>query len=133
MEVEKLKEIFREYDPDLSSSMAFLDRLDRNLDSVEMIHRENESVMKRNRIAVAAAACAGFMVGILFSFTLPYISELVRSLMNVIPGVSCQDISDVYPRMVSWIVVGVVSVFASISTYDISISLRPSRGGRREG
>lgn len=133
MEEDKISRIFRGYDPKLSSSRAFMERLERNLDAVEMIHRENEAVMRRNRIAIAVAAFAGFVSGMLFTLLLPYLTAMIRSGMQSIPGIVGQHISSGYPQALSWIIIGACSVFIAVNTYDIALSLQPLKDGKREG
>ncbi|MDE7347878.1 MAG: hypothetical protein K2N48_14200 [Muribaculaceae bacterium] len=133
MEEDKIKELFSSYDPELSSSLAFIERLERNLNAVEIIHKENEAVMNRNKVAVAAAALAGFLSGMIFSLILPYLTIIFRTIFESIPGVNGQDLPGGYLQVASWIFVGAVSVFVAVNTYDITLSLQPSKGVRREG
>lgn len=132
MEEEKIKELFREYDPKLSSSMAFIERLERNLNAVEMIHRKNNAVMKRNKRAVVMAACAGFISGIIFTLFLPYLTDIINSGMGAIADLFGHNDFSGYPYTLSWIIVGAVSVFVAVNTYDIALSLLPSTDERRE-
>lgn len=128
MEEEKIKDMFRKYDPDLSSSMAFMERLERNLNAVEMIHRENNAVMRRNRLAVALAACAGFISGVIFTLLLPYITDMIESGLEAIEGLGTYSDFSVYPQVISWCIIGAISVFIAVNTYDISLSLLPLKG-----
>lgn len=132
MEEDRIKELFREYDPNVSSSMAFIERLEQNLDAVEMIHRENAAVMKRNKVAVCSAACAGFISGVIFTMLLPYITNIIRSGMESLTSPAGQPGLPDYPQVISWILIGAVSVFVAVNTYDIALSLQPLKGGRRE-
>ena len=132
MEEDKIKELFCEYDPELSPSKAFIYRLERHLDAVEMIHRQNAAVMKRNRVAVIAAACAGFISGIIFTLLLPYLVEIVVYSIETITGLSGNDGFYGYPQAISWIFIGAASVFVAVNTYDISLSLLPLRDGKQE-
>lgn len=131
MEDDNLIKIFQEYDPELSSSLAFMERLERNLDAVEMIHQENANVMKRNRIAVAVAACAGFIAGMLSSLLIPYLTDWIQSIIATIPGVIGQNLNSGSPYIVSWLVIGALSVFVAVNAYDIALSLQLSRYGKQ--
>lgn len=133
MEEDKIKDIFQRYDPDLSSSMAFMERLERNMDAIEFIHKENAAVMKRNRIAVYVATCLGFISGIIFTLLLPYLKDMIGSVMEAIPVAFFQSVISGYTTAISWIIIGAASVFIAVNTYDITLSLQPLRGGRREG
>lgn len=133
MEEDKLKDIFSAYEPKLSSSLVFMERLERNLNAVELIHKENAEVMKRNRIAVAIASVAGFIAGIIFTLQLPYIKGIVASIMETFPAFGSLDSTGSYSLGIAYLIIGAVSVFVAINTYSISLSLQPSRYGKRGG
>lgn len=132
MEEDRLKDIFNKYEPELSSLMDFMQRLEQNLNAVEMIHKENERSMKRNRLAVYMASATGFVAGALFSMFLPWLDGLLTSLRlhiaSLLPGIN--DYAG-YQPVAAWLIVGAVSVFSAVYSYDILISLRPLRGGMR--
>ena len=129
MEEERIKDFFHGYDPELSSGIAFMERLERNLDAVEMIHRENEAAMKRNRIAVAVAAAAGFITGVVFTLIFPYIKALIQSMMATVltefrlsDNLQCE-----YVMTVSWLLIGGISVLVALNTYNLTLACRASR------
>lgn len=64
-----IERLFDGYRPPLSDSSVFMERLGRNLDMIEEIRRQNASERVRSRAALAIAAVAGFIAGVLFSFT----------------------------------------------------------------
>ena len=63
----ELKSLFTNFEPELSSDFKFMNKLERNLNSVEIIKRHTAEVRSRNKKAVAIAAFAGFIVGFVFS------------------------------------------------------------------
>ena len=133
MEEDRLKEIFKEYEPDLSSRMAFMERLERNLNAVELIHRENARAARRNRLAVILASIAGFLAGILFSFALPYIRNMMSGLEDTVsanPMLSNIDGIFDFRSVAACIIIGAVSVFTSIGTYNMVLNYRPLTGVR---
>lgn len=136
MEEERLKDIFKEYEPSLSSRLAFMERLERNLNAVEIIHQENARATKRNRLAVILASLAGFLTGILFSFALPYISDSIAAIEDSIPTNSMlTNLNAIleFQSVIAWIIIGAISVFTSIGTYNMVLNYRPLTSGRREG
>ena len=62
MEEDKLKSLFAEFQPELSSDSLFMNRLERNMESVEIVKRRVEEMRARNRRAIAVAAIVGFIV-----------------------------------------------------------------------
>ena len=136
MEEDRLKDIFKEYEPDLSSRMAFMERLERNLNAVEIIHQENAMATKRNRLAVTFASMAGFLVGFLFSFALPYISNMIAEIEDSISTNSVlSNLNAIleFQSVIAWVIIGAFSVFTSIGTYNMVINYQPLTGGKLGG
>lgn len=123
MDDENLKNMFNRYDPELSSDSLFMDKLRRNLNSVEIIRQENAKARSRNKRAVAIAASVGFVVGVLFSLALPYVGDAVNGIMNMLPqGAISYLLAENY-QLISWVIIGAVSVTISLNTYDLALSL----------
>lgn len=118
MQEDTLKDIFKNYEPELSSRMDFMNRLERNLDAVELIHKENANAMKRNRLAVIAASASGFISGILFSLLIPFINQFISELCSRITTdiQLLNKIAD-YQQVAMWLIIGGISVIISLYTY----------------
>lgn len=118
MQEDTLKDIFKNYEPELSSRMDFMNRLEKNLDAVELIHKENANAMKRNRLAVIAASASGFISGILFSLLIPFINQFISELCSRITTdiQLLNKIAD-YQQVAMWLIIGGVSVIISLYTY----------------
>lgn len=122
MEEDKLKSLFAEFRPELSSDSRFMDRLTRNMESVEIVKRRMAETRVRNRRAVTVAAVVGFVVGFLFSLTLPYLSGLVADWQLTLPEESVMSVMADWFVVISWVVIGAVAVTAAINTYDMMTS-----------
>lgn len=122
MEDDKLKSLFAEFQPGLSSDRLFMNRLERNMESVEIVKRRMEEMRARNRRAVAVAAVVGFVVGFLFSLTLPYLSGVVAGWQLTLPEESVTRVLADWFAVISWVVIGAVAVTAAINTYDMMTS-----------
>ncbi len=123
MKDDKLKSLFSNFEPELSSDFQFLNKLQRNLNSVEIIKRHAAEVRSRNKKAVAIAAFVGFIVGFLFSLSLPYLSNAVSDWQLTLPDESMINTFANNFTMIAWLVIGSTSVLAAINTYEVSISL----------
>lgn len=124
MEDEKIKSLFSDYDPELSSDFSFMSKLERNLDSVEIIRKHTSEVRSRYRKALAFAAVAGFIVGYLFSLTLPYLNKAIANWKLTLANDSIYiTIADNFSILLSWIIIAGASVFAALNTYELSLSL----------
>ncbi|MBD5209928.1 MAG: hypothetical protein HDS77_01460 [Bacteroidales bacterium] len=123
MEDEKIKSLFSNYDPELSSDASFMSKLERNLDTVEIIRKHTSEVRSRYRKALAFAAVAGFIVGYLFSLTLPYLNKTIANWKLSLANDSfCITIAENF-SILSWIIIAGASVFAALNTYELSLSL----------
>ena len=122
MEDNKLKSLFSNFEPELSSDIQFIDRLQQNLNSVEIIKQHSAKVCSRSKKAVAIAAVVGFIVGFMFSLSLPYLSETVTSWQMTLP---CESMLNIFAdnfTIIAWLVIGSTSVVAALNAYEVSIS-----------
>lgn len=127
MEDDKLKSLFASFEPDISSDYQFMTKLQRNLNSVEMIKKHAAEERTRSKQAVAIAAIIGFIVGFLFSLSLPYLSNAILNWQLTLPTDSMmQAFADNF-TIISWGIIGATSVIAALNTYEISLSLLRSR------
>ena len=122
MEEDKLKSLFAEFRPELSSDRQFMNRLTRNMESVEIVKRRMAEMRVRNRRAIAVAAVVGFVVGFLFSLALPYLSGVVAGWQLTLPEESVMSVAADYFAVIAWGVTGATAVIAAINTYDMITS-----------
>lgn len=122
MEEDKLTSLFAEFRPELSSDRQFMNRLTRNMESVEIVKRRMAEMRARNRRAIAVAAVVGFVVGFLFSLVLPYLSGLVADWQLTLPEESVMSVAADYFAVIAWGVTGATAVIAAINTYDMMTS-----------
>lgn len=122
MEEDKLKSLFAEFRPELSSDRQFMSCLERNMESVEIVKRRMAEMRARNRRAIAVAAVVGFVVGFLFSLALPYLSGLVADWQLTLPEDSVMSVAADYFAVIAWGVTGATAVIAAINTYDMMTS-----------
>lgn len=122
MEEDKLKSLFADFQPELSSDRQFMSCLERNMESVEIVKRRMAEMRARNRRAIAVAAVVGFVVGFLFSLALPYLSGLVADWQLTLPEESVMSVAADYFAVIAWGVTGATAVIAAINTYDMITS-----------
>lgn len=123
MEDDKLKSLFSNFEPALSSDFLFMNKLQRNLNSVELIKQHTAEVRSRSRKAVAIAAIVGFIVGFLFSLSLPYLTDAVSNWQLTLPSESVMNVFANNFTIIAWLVIGGTSVFAALNSYEVSLSL----------
>ena len=123
MEDEKLKYLFSNFEPELSSDLQFMNKLQRNLNSVEIIKRHAAEVRSRSKKAMAIAAFVGFIVGLLFSLSLPYLSEAVTDWQLTLPRESMLNTLANNFSTIAWLIIGSTSALTALNSYEISLSL----------
>ena len=121
MEDDKLKELFSDFKPELSSDFLFMSKLQRNMESVELIRQRSVAVRKRNKIAVAAAAISGFMIGVIMTLLLPIIAGGISDLKLNFPYI---DVAPLYldSQIFTWIASALVSGITAYNVYEITNS-----------
>lgn len=127
MDEDKLKNLFEDFKPELSSSRLFINKLDRKLNSVEMIVKHNAEVKARNRKAAVLAVTVGFVLGFLISLSLPYLRNLVNTWQLTLPGDSIYNIFAANFATFFWCIVGITSILFSLNAYELSRSLLSSK------
>lgn len=133
MEDDKIKSLFSNFEPELSSDFQFMSKLQQNLNSVELIKRHTAEMRSVNKKAVAVAAIAGFIVGFLFSLTLPFLTDAVSNWQLNLPDESILNTFANNFTTIFWIVIGGTSVLSSLNTYEIAQTLlQPQRYAPRQ-
>ncbi len=123
MEDDKLKSMLTNFEPELSSDFKFMSKLERSLNSVEILKQHAAEVRSRNKKAVVTAAVLGFIVGMLFSLALPYLSSSVAEWQLSLPGDSMLNALADNFTIIAWIAIGGTSVLTALNTYEVSLSL----------
>lgn len=117
-----LKKLFDDFNPELSSGFRFMDRLQQKMESVEIVREHYAEQKRRNRKAVVIAAMTGFLVGLVFSMALPYLGSLVENILRSLPSESAFYHLAANYQIVVWLLITATSVFAAMSSYDISLA-----------
>lgn len=131
MEDDKLKDLFRSFDPGVSDDTRFMERLEKNIDSVEMIRQHNAAVQRRNRRAVAAAALTGFAVGFVFALAMPWLLDAISNMALSIPEAGLSRIVSNNTNQIAWAIAALTSALISMNAYDLSLSLQKARERQR--
>ncbi|MDE6650539.1 MAG: odorant receptor [Muribaculaceae bacterium] len=128
MEDDKLKDIFDGYNPELSSSFQFMRKLERNMESVEIIKRHDAALKRRNKIAVAISGLCGFAMGVILTLILPLIENRISSMSILLPFINISRLTVDY-GFVAWIVIAAASVLTAINAYEASMAIISHKEG----
>ena len=118
MDDDKLKDLFSNFDPKLSSSIDFMTRLQRNMEAVEAVRQYNLAQKRRNRLAVAIAALSGFAMGVILTLLFPFIGSWVSTISLAIPYIHTTSLTIDYT---GWIVMAAVCVITALNAYEIAL------------
>lgn len=127
MEDKDIQLLFQSYRPKLSSDQRFMSTLIANMQKVEFLKRQQEAARRHNRVAVAVAAVTGFLAGVVFMLLMPYISAFLDLFAGQFLSAFriAVSLSASIP-VLSWIIVGMTTVFLSISSYYAALFLQKS-------
>ena len=121
MEEDKLKDIFKEFNPELSSSFQFMTKLQKNMEAVEIVKQYNAAQKKRNKFAVTIAAACGFAVGVILTLLFPLMGDLVSTFSVSLPFLHVSSLTINY-SFISWISIAALSVITALNAYDIALA-----------
>ena len=68
---DNIKKLFEDFNPELSSRLDFMARLERNLDAVEIVKQHNSASHKAGRRIAVMSGLAGVVVGLLLAMVMP--------------------------------------------------------------
>lgn len=127
MEEEKLKDIFLNFQPELSSDNKFLDRLQKNMEVLEIVKRDASAARRRNVISLAVAALSGFVAGVIVTLLFPLIGGRLSAVSLPVPGF--QDIM-LNHQITGWILAAIMSTFIALNAYELT-NARLSVSGKK--
>lgn len=119
MEDDKLKDIFRNFQPELSSDNKFLDRLQKNMEVLEIVKRDASAARRRNVISLAVAALSGFVAGVIVTLLFPLISSRITETSFSIPLPGITEIM-LNQQITGWILAAILSTFIAFNAYELT-------------
>lgn len=121
MEDNQLKSLFSRFEPELSSDYQFMRKLERKINSVEMIQQNLSEARKRYKRAAVMAGIIGFIIGFLFSLSLPYLDRIVLDLQIMLPHDSVWNLFvDNFP-IIFYLTVGCASITVAYNIYELEL------------
>lgn len=84
-EEEQIKQLFRDFQPELSSDALFMHRLQQKMEAVELVKRQNELLQRQGKLALAATALVGVVLGVVATLTFPAVSQWFHTLNLRLP------------------------------------------------
>lgn len=113
MEDDKLKVLFKSFDPELSSDINFMAHLQRSMEAIECVRRQNATQRKRNKVAIIIAAASGFIMGIILTLLFPIISNWLTNINASLPTFKIASIN-IDPSFIGWIIIAGACIILTI-------------------
>ena len=117
MDDDKIKDILKGYRPELTPDFRFMASLERKMEAVEHVKQEMRALRRRNKIAVAVAAIAGFVMGALTTLLAPLVTGWASTTSLSIPSTGLAiDLS-----LLIYIAAALVSAISAYNAYEIAL------------
>ncbi len=127
MEDKDLRDFFESFEPPISEDYKFMTRLERNLDAVEIVNRNNKEYMRRNRLAMIISLIIAFSAGFCCALLMPTIQKLLIPILSNIHITSITLSSWECSVILIWSITTLIIILLSWSAYSISLALIPIR------
>jgi len=121
MEDDKIRLLFRGFEPELSSDFSFMARLQRNMDAVELVRQHNAALRKRNKSAVLIAGAFGFVLGIISTLIYPILSDWLSTIHFSLPEFHIASLK-FEPSVVGGLIMAIVCVILTINVYELALA-----------
>lgn len=121
MDDEKIREIFADFRPEISSPTRFMASLQQNMEAVELVRQHTIALRRRNRIAVAVAAVAGFAMGLIMALLYPIIGEKVAALGIALPHLQILQLTINY-GIIATVAMAAVCTITAVNAYEIALA-----------
>lgn len=125
MDDDKIKNLFDNFEPELSSSFQFMNQLKKNMEAVEIVRQHNLALKRRNKLAVAIAAVSGFAMGVILTLLFPLVGDWVSTFNISLPDLQISAITIDY-SFVAWIIMAGVSAITALNAYEIALAKLPA-------
>jgi hypothetical protein len=121
MEDDKLRNLFNDFQPELSSSSQFMTKLQKNMEMVEILKQHDIALKKRNKLAVVIAAVSGFVMGVILTLLFPLITNWVSTFSVSLPHLHISSLTIDY-SFVGGIVMAGVCIITALNAYEIALA-----------
>ncbi len=121
MEDDKLRNLFNDFQPELSSSSQFMTKLQKNMEMVEILKQHDIALKKRNKLAVVIAAVSGFVMGVILTLLFQLIANWISTVSVSLPHLHISNLTIDY-RVVAWIVMAGACIITALNAYEIALA-----------
>ena len=98
-----------------------MSKLQKNMETVEILKQHNVALRKRNKLAVAIAAVSGFVMGIIMTLLFPLIGNWVSTISVSLPQLQISSLAIDF-SFISWIVMAGVCIITALNAYETALA-----------
>lgn len=112
----QLREMFRGFDPHLSSDSLFMTALKGKMEAMEDVKREQERFRRSSRRGTAVAALAGFIAGVLMTLLTQHLMPMIAKIPSIASSMPAPAL-DIAACTVPWLLTAAVSLTVAMRSY----------------
>jgi hypothetical protein len=121
MEDDKLRNLFNDFQPELSSSSKFMAKLQKNMEMIEFLKQHDIALKRCNKLAVVIAAVSGFVMGVILTLLFPLIANWISTVSVSLPHLHISNLTIDY-SFVAWIIIAGVCIITALNAYEIALA-----------
>jgi hypothetical protein len=121
MEDDKLRNLFNDFQPELSTSSKFMAKLQKNMEMIEILKQHDIALKRRNKLAVVIAAVSGFVMGVILTLLFPLIANWIYTVSVSLPHLHISNLTIDY-SFVAWIIIAGVCIITVLNAYEIALA-----------
>lgn len=114
----QLREMFRGFDPELSSDSLFMAALKGRMEAMEDVKREQERFRRASSRGAAVAALAGFIAGILMTLLTQHLMPMLARIPSIASSIPAPAL-DIAASMLPWLLTALTAVAAAMGSYRL--------------
>ncbi len=119
---DSLRDLFKDFDPELHSDHGFMHDLQQRIEGVELVRKESARSRRSTRFALVAGMLAGFIAGVLSTLAYPRLTHILSEL-----SYNGLTLSDSWVTVCAQLLVAAVSLGAALGVYSFTLRLEPSK------
>lgn len=114
---DKIKKLFEEALPELSSDESFISRVDIGIQGIDLVKSSLKGYKKRNMITAIFAGLTGFLCGALLTLIYPLINTLIQT--GLLSYMKISEAVETIAIIATSVIITLVSLGVSLGTYSV--------------
>lgn len=112
---DKLRQLFESSIPEFTPSGEFLKRIERNIEAVDLVRKNQAAIVVKSRRAAFLSGMAGFICGVILTLLYPFILNLLSGLFMTMAQL--KDYVEIVSMTATYGLIASGSVAGAMGTY----------------